>query len=170
MKFLHLLPATILVAASFSFNAMSADDVITESPSVKIQESHDQTASVNSILDFEKAAKDGQTANAYQRCSPITYTRYTRIRLGTTKTIASFTHGGGSVCNRYGFTIYRNYDGHDLRVTLVDSSGERVRGGYGEAVYTSVYEAGTYYWEVENKTTTGSDTYGGMAYEVISNN
>jgi hypothetical protein len=53
-------------------------------------------------------------------------------------------------------------------VTLVDSSGERVR--YGKAVYTSVYEAGTYYWEVENKTTTGSDIYGGMAYEVISNN
>jgi len=90
--------------------------------------------------------------------------------LGAKKTIASFTHGGSSVCNRYGFTIYRNYDGHDLRVTLVNGDGKRIRGGYGEAVYTSVYNAGTYYWQVENKTTTGSDTYGGMAYEVISNN
>lgn len=170
MKFLHLLPTTILVvAASFSFNAMSADGTVTGSPSVKIQEPHDQTASLNSILDFEEAAKSGETARAYQRCNPTIYTRYTSIKSGTKKTIASFTHGGSSVCNRYGFSIYRNYDGHDLRVTLVNSNGNRVRGGYGEAVYTSIYAEGTYYWQVENKTTTGS-TYGGMAYEVISNN
>jgi len=91
MKFLHLLPATILVAASFSFNAMSADDVITESPSVAIQESHDQTASLNSILDFEEAATTGQTASAFQRCNPTIYTRYRRFsRQLSPKLLSSF--------------------------------------------------------------------------------
>ena len=70
-------------------------------------------------------------------------------------------------CRRYGFAILRNYDGHDFKVTLVDSNGDRVAGGYSVAVSTSIFNAGTYYWEVENKTTTGS-TYGGITYEVRS--
>jgi len=78
----------------------------------------------------------------------------------------SFTYDGGN-CRRYGFAILRNYDGHDFKVTLVDSNGDRVAGGYSVAVSTSIFNAGTYYWEVENKTTTGS-TYGGITYEVRS--
>ncbi|OUR61266.1 hypothetical protein A9Q74_10145 [Colwellia sp. 39_35_sub15_T18] len=168
MKYLHLLPATLLIAAaSFSFNVMSADGAVTESPSVKVLEPHDQIEALNSILDFEEAAKSGQTASAYQRCSATVYTRYTSIKLGDTRTIASFTHDGGS-CHRYGFAILRNYDGHDFKVTLVDSLGNRVAGGYGVAVSTSIYNTGTYYWRVENKTTTGSRTYGGITYEVRS--
>ncbi|WDE10012.1 hypothetical protein [Thalassomonas haliotis] len=167
MKYLHLLSAAILVtAASFSFNAISADGVVTESPSVEMLEPHNQVASFNSILEFEEAAKSGQTVNAYQSCNATVYTRYTSIRLNDTRTIASFTHDGGD-CNRYGFAIIRNYEGHDFKVTLLDSQGNRVAGGYSVAVSTSIFDAGTYYWEVTNKTTTGS-TYGGMTYEVRS--
>lgn len=38
MKYLHLLPATMFVAAaSFSFNAISADTSVTESSSIQVQ-------------------------------------------------------------------------------------------------------------------------------------
>ncbi|MGL1959554.1 MAG: hypothetical protein OCD00_19930 [Colwellia sp.] len=115
---------------------------------------------------FEETAKSGQTANAYQRCKPTVYTRYTSIKLQQTRTITSFTYDGGN-CHRYGFAILRNYDEHDFKVTLVDADGKRVAGGYSVAVSTSIYKAGTYYWQVENKTTTGS-SYGGISYEVRS--
>ena len=168
MKYSHLLPATMFVvaAASFSFNAISADTSVTESSSIQVKEQHDQVASLNSILDFEEAAKNEQTTSEYERCSPTIYTRYTSLKLEQTRTIASFTYDGGN-CRRYGFAILRNYDGHDFKVTLVDSNGDRVAGGYSVAVSTSIFNAGTYYWEVENKTTTGS-TYGGITYEVRS--
>lgn len=163
----YLLPVTLLIAAaSLSFNVMSADDTATASPSVKIQEPHDQTASLNSILDFEEAAKSGQIANEYQRCKATVYTLYTSLKLGQKRTLASFTHNGGS-CHRYGFAILRNYDGHKFTVTLVNSDGKKVAGGYSVAVSTSIYDTGTYYWQVENKTTTGS-FYGGISYEVRS--
>ncbi|TMO20604.1 hypothetical protein, partial [Pseudoalteromonas sp. S4741] len=137
-----------------------------KSSSIQVQEQHDQVASLNSILDFEEAAKNEQTTSEYERCSPTIYTRYTSLKLEQTRTIASFTYDGGN-CRRYGFAILRNYDGHDFKVTLVDSNGDRVAGGYSVAVSTSIFNAGTYYWEVENKTTTGS-TYGGITYEVRS--
>ena len=85
MKYSHLLPATMFVvaAASFSFNAISADTSVTESSSIQVQEQHDQVASLNSILDFEEAAKNEQTTSEYERCSPTIYTRsvsYTHLR------------------------------------------------------------------------------------------
>ena len=167
MKFTYLLPAVILAASSCSFNVMSASEAALNSPSENIQVAHDQEAAFNSIIAFEKADKSGESVEAYERCRPTVYTRYTSVRMGDDRTIASFTYDGGN-CRRYSFAVLRNYDGHDFKVTLVDSDGKKVAGGYSVAVSTSIFQAGKYYWQVENRTTTGSKTYGGMTYEVRS--
>ncbi|MBE0367772.1 hypothetical protein [Pseudoalteromonas aurantia] len=167
MKFTYLLPAAILAASSCSFNVMSAPDIVLNTPLENTPVAHDQEAAFNSIVEFENADKGGQSAEAYERCRPTVYTRYTSVRMGDNRTIASFTHDGGN-CRRYSFGIMRNYDGHDFKVTLVDSDGKKVAGGYSVAVSKSIFQAGKYYWQVENRTTAGSKTYGGMTYEVRS--
>ena len=168
MKYSYSLPATAIaiLAASFSFNAISSDNSVIESSTVQVKEPHDQVASLNSILDFKESSKNENTASAYGGCSPTTYTRYTSLKLGQTKTIASFTYNGGG-CNRYDFSIMRNWEGQDFKVTLVDTNGDRVAGGYSVSVSTSIFESGTYYWQVENQSLTGA-TYGGISYEVRS--
>lgn len=168
MKFSKLLFITVFsAAAGLSFSVFSADDIVTNSSAVKIQEPHDEISSLYAIQDFEEANKKGLTPKVLERCSPTIFTRYTSVKSGAKEVIASFNYDGGK-CNKYGFAILRNYEGHKFSVTLVDSDGKKVAGGYSVAVSTSIFKTGTYYWEVLNKNTSNSNSYGGISYEVRS--
>lgn len=73
MKFSQLFFITVFSATaglSFSvFSVFSADDNVTNSSAVKIQEPHDEISSLYAIQDFEEANKKGLTPKVLERCS-----------------------------------------------------------------------------------------------------
>ncbi|CAD2225231.1 exported hypothetical protein [Pseudoalteromonas sp. 3J6] len=70
MKFSQLLFITVFSAtAGLSFSVFSADDNVTNSSAVKIQEPHDEISSLYAIQDFEEANKKGLTPKVLERCS-----------------------------------------------------------------------------------------------------
>lgn len=165
MKLSRLLSATLLVTATnLSFAALATDGQTADMP---VQDAQDQASSLAAIKDFEADQALPIEEQAFQRCKATVYTRYTSIKLDSKKTITRFNYDGGN-CRRFNFSIIRNYEGHDLTVTLRDANGNRVAGGYSSSASKSLYQAGTYYWEVENETKTSPNRYGGFTYEVRS--
>lgn len=165
MKLSRLLSATLLVtAATASFTTFANDSA---EQTALAQDPQDQMTSLAAIKDFEENQALPAEQQAYQRCNATVYTRYTSIKLDSKKTVTSFRYDGGT-CRRFSFAIIRNYEGHDLTVTLRDANGNRIAGGYRATASKSLYQAGTYYWEVTNETTSSSNSYGGFTYEVRS--